>query len=240
VTVDRVRDHEAATARVAEIIAAAVAREPALVLGLPTGRTPLGVYRRLAAAPVDWSRVRTFNLDEFADLPPAHPGSFRAYMDAHFFQPAGLRADAIGFLRGDADDPEAECRRYEAAIAAAGGIGLLFLGLGANGHVAFNEPGETLVAAAHVATLCDETRRANAAAFGGDWRDVPERALTLGMRSLLGAARIVVMASGREKAAAVSATCAGPLTTRCPASWLQVHPDVTLVVDEAAAGIDAG
>jgi glucosamine-6-phosphate deaminase len=235
VIVERVTDHDAAASRVAEIVASAVARQPALVLGLPTGRTPLGVYQRLATADLDWSRVRTFNLDEFAGLAPSHPGSFRTYMDGHFFQPARLRTEAIGFLRGDAADLEAECRRYDAAIEAAGGIGLLFLGLGANGHVAFNEPADALIAGTHVATLLEATRRASADRFGGDWRQVPERALTIGMRHILGAARIVVMATGSGKAAAVAATSTGPLTTRCPSSWLQVHPDVTLLVDEAAA-----
>jgi glucosamine-6-phosphate deaminase len=241
VIVERVPDYDAATRRVTEVIAAAVARTPALVLGLPTGRTPLGVYQRLVRAVVDWSRVRTFNLDEFAGLAPSHPASFRAYMEEHFFQPAGVRRDAIGFLRGDAPDLDAECRRYDDAIDAAGGIGLLVLGLGANGHIAFNEPAETLIARTHVATLLEATRRASADRFDGGWRGVPERALTLGMRAILGAARIVVMATGPAKTAAVAATYAGPLTTQCPASWLQVHPDVTMIVDDAAAaGLGAG
>jgi glucosamine-6-phosphate deaminase len=241
VTVERVADHDAATRRVAEIVVAAVVHTPTLVLGLPTGRTPIGVYRRLASAPVDWSRVRTFNLDEFLGLPSSHPGSFRAYMEEHFFAPVGLRPSAIEFLRGDAPDLEAECRRYDAALAAAGGLGLLLLGVGANGHIAFNEPAATLIAGTHVATLTEATRRASADRFGGDWRQVPPRALTLGMRSLLGAARIVVTATGADKAAVVSAAFAGPLTTSCPASWLQVHPAVTLVVDAAAAAqLDLG
>lgn len=229
-----VDDHDAATARVTALVSAAIRERPSLVLGLPTGRTPLALYAALGAAALDWSGVRTFNLDEFATLAPDHPGSFRAFMDEHLFRHVNLPPAAIGFLRGDAPDSAAECARYEAAIAAAGGVDLLLLGLGGNGHVGFNEPGESLRADTHVVPLHESTRRANAERFGGDWRAVPASALTMGMRQVLSARRVVMMATGASKADAVAAMLDGPLTTRCPASWLQAHPDVTFVLDRAA------
>lgn len=233
-TIDVFPDHATASASVTAEILDTIREQPRAVLGLPTGRTPIDVYAALSTADADWTGVRTFNLDEFAGVPASHPSSFRAYMDAHVFRRVGLRPDAIGFLRGDAPDLAAECARYDAAIDAAGGIDLLVLGLGANGHIGFNEPAETLSAPTFVATLHDDTRRANAHQFDGSWAAVPTQALTIGMRQILSAARIVVLATGSAKSAAVVAMSQGPLTTRCPASWLQTHRDVYVVVDEAA------
>jgi glucosamine-6-phosphate deaminase len=233
-TLHLVDDHDAATARVTALVSSAIRDTPSLVLGLPTGRTPMALYAALAAARLDWSRVRTFNLDEFATLAPEHAGSFRAFMDEHLFRHVNLPPAAIGFLRGDTADSAAECGRYEAAIAAAGGIDLLLVGLGGNGHIGFNEPAESLRADTHVVPLHESTRRANAERFGGDWHAVPASALTMGMRQVLSARRVVMMATGASKADAVAAMLDGPLTTRCPASWLQVHPDVTFVLDRAA------
>lgn len=205
------------------------------VLGLPTGRTPIAMYERLRTAGLDWSRVRTFNLDEFAGLASAHPGSFRRYMDEHLFEAVGLSGERVGFLRGDAADPEAECVRYDRAIEAAGGLDLLICGLGGNGHIGFNEPGPALIGPSHVAVLHDETRAANADRFGGDAALVPSRALTMGMTAILRAQRILVLATGAAKAEAVHAMLRGPLTTAMPASWLQVHPAVDVLLDPAAA-----
>lgn len=229
-------DHLAATARVAAVVMEALGETPSLVLGLPTGRTPVALYAALAAARLDWSQVRTFNLDEFATLGPDDPRSFRAFMDQHLFRHVNLPDASIGFLRGDAADAVAECRRYDRAVALAGGIDLLLLGLGSNGHIGFNEPGETLRADTHVVSLHESTRRANADRFAGDWRQVPGHGLSIGMRHVLSARKVVLMATGATKAAAVGAMRDGPLTTRCPASWLQTHRDVTLVLDQAAAG----
>lgn len=234
-TLHLVADHDAATARVTALMSDAIRQTPSLVLGLPTGRTPLALYHALAATALDWSQVRTFNLDEFATLAPDHPGAFRAFMDAHLFRHVNLPSASIGFLRGDAVDSTAECARYESAIAAVGGLDLLLVGLGTNGHIGFNEPGESLRAETHLVPLHESTRRANADRFGGDWRAVPASALTMGLRQVLSARRVVLMATGVSKAEAVAAMLDGPLTTRCPASWLQAHPDVTFVLDQAAA-----
>ncbi|MGE0811990.1 MAG: glucosamine-6-phosphate deaminase [Vicinamibacterales bacterium] len=235
-TVEVLEDGGAATARAATFIAGRIRGSRDAVIGLPTGRTMVPVYDRLVVEPIDWSGIRTFNVDEFAGTAPDHAGSFRAFMDRHLFSRVPLAPAVIGFPRGDTGDLEAECARYEAAVTAAGGLDLLVLGIGANGHVGFNEPGETLHAATHVAALSEATRRANAELFGGEWRRVPSQALTIGMGHVLRAREILVVATGASKAQAVRAMVRGPLTTRCPASWLQVHGRATVVLDAAAAG----
>lgn len=234
-TLEILSSHDAVTARALSVVSTAVRGASRLTLGLPTGRTPLALYEALVAERLDWTHVRTFNLDEFAGLPPGAPGSFRTFMDARLFSRVNLPVDGIGFLRGDAADEAGECARYDAAMRAAGGLDLLLLGLGANGHIGFNEPGPSLVAPTHAVDLHEETRRANADPFGGDWQRVPTRALTMGMAAVLGARRVVLMATGAGKASAVRAMVEGPLTTACPASWLQTHPNTLVLVDAAAA-----
>lgn len=222
--------------------------KPNLVLGLPTGRTPLGLYRELrerssgslprrsreAKAGIDWSHVRSFNLDEFAGLDPSHPNSYRAFMQSELFDHVSIASANIGFLNGTAADLPAECRRYEDAIESAGGIDLQILGIGANGHIGFNEPAAGLSANTHIAQLQPETRHGNAQRFGGDWTKVPERALSMGMSTILGARHIVLIATGAEKADVVRGMIEGMITTRLPASILQVHHRVTVMVDRAA------
>lgn len=234
-TLEILASHDAVTARALSIVSAAVRSASSLTLGLPTGRTPQALYAGLVAEGLDWSRVRTFNLDEFAGIPSTAPGSFRAFMETHLFSKVNLPAAAVGFLRGDAADEAGECARFDAAMREAGGLDLLLLGLGANGHIGFNEPGPSLVAPTHAVDLHEDTRRANADRFEGDWRRVPVRALTMGMAAVLGARRVVLMATGAGKADAVRAMVEGPLTTTCPASWLQTHPHAIVLVDEAAA-----
>lgn len=232
--------NEAAVARaLARRIAAAVEATPALVLGLPTGRTPLALYRELGAlhaAGFDFSGVTTFNLDEFLGIAPSHPGSYRSFMEEHLFRRVNIPAERHNFLDGAAPDPERECARYERAIAEAGGIDLQIVGIGTNGHIGFNEPARELQARTHRVTLKAETRRSNAALFGGDAAQVPAEALSMGMASILGARAIVLLATGRAKASCVERVVHGPLTTDLPASFLQLHPDVDIMLDEAAGG----
>jgi glucosamine-6-phosphate deaminase len=233
---------EAATA-CATLVADAVREKPSLVLGLPTGRTPLNAYRELVVlhqrGQLDFSRVTTFNLDEFLGIPPDDPGSFRAYMERHLFQHVNLSSERIHFFDGSAERAERECARYDAELAAVGGMDLLLLGIGPNGHVAFNEPGESLQAASHRARLSRETRQAVASFFGDDVAKVPLAALTLGMGALLQARRVIVLAFGVNKAAAVTAMVRGPVTSRWPASFLQLHGNVEVWVDgEAGRGLD--
>ena len=237
-TIDRFDDESALSAALATYVLEQIVVRPSLVLGLPTGRTPLGLYRELRERSrgdrIDWSRVRTFNLDEFAGLQPAHPASYRAYMQAELFDHVSIDPANIGFLDGSAVDRTEECRRYEDAITAAGGIDLQILGIGANGHIGFNEPASGLRAHTHVAELERETREANADRFGGQWRNVPECALSMGMATILNATKIVLIATGAEKAEAVRGMVEGLITTRLPASLLQVHPRVTVMVDRDA------
>lgn len=253
--IERFEDDETLSAALATDVLERILARPSLVLGLPTGRTPLKLYRELrersggpstGSGPsraksrggnkIDWSQVRTFNLDEFAGIDASHPNSYRAFMQTELFEHVSIDPANIGFLNGAAPDLEAECRRYEAAIAAAGGIDLQLLGIGANGHIGFNEPADGLCSHTHVAELEQESREANAQRFGGDWRHVPERALSMGMATILNARDIVLIATGDEKADAVHGMIEGLITTRLPASILQVHPRVTVMLDRAAAG----
>ncbi len=229
----------AAARALAQRIATAVAAKPALVLGLPTGRTPIRMYQELVALAshgrADFSRIRTFNLDEFLGIEPTHPGSYRMFMEDHFFKAARLHADQVNFLNGAAADPDAECARYEAAIADAGGIDLQVLGIGTNGHIGFNEPAPQLQARTHRVRLTPETRRSNAALFGGSPDAVPAEALSMGMATILQARSLVLLATGRSKAGCVERVVNGPITTDLPASFLQLHHDVEIMLDGSAA-----
>ena len=238
-TIHRFDNPDALAAALATRVLDAITANPTLVLGLPTGRTPLAFYRELRQRSQggrrDWSRVRTFNLDEFVGLDQRHPGSYRAFMQAELFDHVSIDAANIGMLNGRAPDLKAECRRYEAAIAAAGGIDLQILGIAANGHIGFNEPADGLCAHTHIADLERNSREANAQLFGGDWTAVPARALSMGMATILSARHIVLMATGATKADAVFGMIEGLITPRLPASFLQVHPRVTVMLDETAA-----
>jgi glucosamine-6-phosphate deaminase len=230
---------ESAARALAGDVAGAVAADPGVVLALPTGRTPIGFYRELAALhrqqAVDFSRVTTFNLDEFVAIAPDDPRSYRAFMQRHLFNHVNVSPMRNHFLNGAAADADAECRRYERAIGRAGGIDLMILGLGGNGHIGFNEPGPFLVARTHRARLAASTRRANRSLFGSH-ANVPREALTVGIATILEARRIVLLATGTAKARCVSRMVGGPVTPRLPASFLQLHPRVELWLDRAAAG----
>ena len=220
-------------------IAAELRENPRLVLGLPTGRTPIRLYRELAAlyahGEVDFSQATTFNLDEFVGIDPSDAGSYRTFMQEHLFAHVNLASERIHFLNGAAPDLDAECRRYEEAITAAGGIDLQLLGIGTNGHIGFNEPARALVARTHRVTLKAETRRSNASLFGGDPERVPHEALSMGMTTILHAARIILIATGKAKARCIDRMASGPITPKLPASFLQLHRKVDLMLDEAAA-----
>jgi glucosamine-6-phosphate deaminase len=232
-------NHDYAVAKaVARRIADLITKTPRVVLGLPTGRTPVGLYRELVslyAHGVDFSQVTTFNLDEFLGIPADHPGSYRSFMELHLFRHVNIRLENRHFLNGSAADPDAECLRYEREIADAGGIDLQILGIGTNGHIGFNEPAPTLVARAHRVVLKPETRRANASLFGGDPARVPGEALTVGMATILHARAIVLLATGRAKAPCIERVVNGPLTPELPASFLQLHDDVDIMLDGPAA-----
>jgi glucosamine-6-phosphate deaminase len=230
-------DAEAAAARVAGIVAATLRARPDAVLGLATGETMRAVYARLVAlhraGTAHFADATTFNLDEYVGVAPDHPASFHSFMRETLFAPLGLDPARTHLPRGDAADPDAEARRYEASIAAAGGIDLQLLGIGRNGHLAFNEPTSSLGSRTRVKTLTETTRTANAPAFAPG--PVPRHAITMGIATILEARACVLLATGAAKAAAVTRMVEGPLGADCPATALQFHPDATVVLDDAAA-----
>jgi glucosamine-6-phosphate deaminase len=232
-------DAQTVARTVAARVVDALDAKPSLVLGLPTGRTPLLLYEELVrlakAGRVDFSAVTTFNLDEFHGVPPSHAGSYRQFMQRHLFDHVNIDPARINFLNGFASDAADECCRYETAIEQAGGLDLLILGIGTNGHIGFNEPGDGLAARTHKVTLKPETRRSNAALFGGDAEAVPREALSMGMGTILDAKSVILMATGEKKASCVAQLVTGPITTHLPASFLQLHGDVEIVLDQAAA-----
>jgi len=222
-----------------KINAFAPSREKPFVLGLPTGSSPLGVYKRLIAAfrdgKVSFSNVVTFNMDEYLGLGADHEQSYRRFMDDNFFSAVDIPRENTHVPDGMTSDPEAECRAYEEAIKAAGGIELFLGGIGNNGHIAFNEPGSSLVSRTRVATLTNDTRKANARFFGGDPAKVPERALTVGIGTVMDAREVLIIVSGRQKAQALQAAVEGAVSQWCPLSCLQTHEKAIIVCDEEAA-----
>ena len=197
------------------------------------------MYRALVRAyeqgRADFSRATTFNLDEFVGLGKGDPGSYRTFMHALLFDRVNLPSARAHMPDGRAPDWRREIVRYEKRIARAGGLDLVVLGVGGNGHLGFNEPGPALDAHTHRVALRPETRRANAHLFGGRWKDVPTHALSMGIGTILTAKHVVLLATGTSKARVVARALTGPVTTRLPASLLQTHPDVVVVLDHDAA-----
>jgi glucosamine-6-phosphate deaminase len=224
---------------VARHVAITLRRQPDLVLGVPAGRTPLRVYAELgrmhAAGAIDFSQATAFAVDEFVGIGRTHPGSFHRFISEHFLAGVNLPADRFYSLNGNAEDLDAECVNYESAVTQAGSVGLQLLGIGANGHVGFNEPATELIADTHRVTLLDATRRANAALFDGDETRVPREALTMGLGTILKAQAVILIATGYEKADGVERMVRGPISTQLPASLLQTHRRVDVYVDHAAA-----
>jgi glucosamine-6-phosphate deaminase len=237
--VDVAATASAAAAALAETIVAALGDTPDLVLGLPTGRTAVPFYAalvaRYAAGDADFSRARTFNLDEFSGIDASDPRSYHAFMTRHLFARVNLRASHTHVPDGAARDWREAARRYEAAIATAGGLEICCVGIGENGHLGFNEPGAHLVAETHRARLASSTRRGNAHLFGGRAAAVPAYGLTMGIGTILRARRVLLLATGSTKAAIVGRALTGAITTRVPASLLQLHPETRVFLDRAAA-----
>ncbi len=223
---------------VADLLAARLRNDPASVLGLATGGTMEAVYARLIAAhragQASFARATSFNLDEYVGLAPDHAGSYWRYMRQHLFDQVDIDPSRAHLPRGDAADPEAEAARYEAAIVAAGDIGFQLLGLGANGHIGFNEPTSSLASLTRIKTLTRSTREANARYYDRP-EDVPHLAITMGIGTIMRAQEVVLLAYGAAKSRAVAALIEGPISAACPASILQMHRRATVVIDEAAA-----
>ena len=220
-------------------IAGLLDANPSLVLGLPTGRTPILLYREVVrmhlTGHADFSHATTFNLDEFLHVDARDAHSYRSFMQRHLFDHVNMVGRRIQFLNGAARDVERECRRYERAIDRAGGVDLQILGLGMNGHIGFNEPARALVARTHATRLKPATRRANASFFDNRVSAVPREALSMGMGTILHAGRIVLLATGATKARCVQRMLEGPVTPKLPGSFLQLHRCAEIWLDRAAA-----
>jgi glucosamine-6-phosphate deaminase len=222
----------------ARLVRLELEKKPNLVLGLPTGGTPLSMYRELIRLHeeegLDFSGVTTFNLDEYAGLGPEHPRSFHRFMHEHFFDRINVKAENINIPDGMASDLEAHCREYEEKIRAAGGIDLQVLGIGRDGHIAFNEPGSSLGSRTRVKTLAEETIQDNSRFFEKK-EDVPVFAVTMGIGTIMEARKIILLGSGTVKADIISRFIEGPITSEVTASVLQMHPDLSVVLDREAA-----
>ena len=230
---------EAGSIIAARIIAKLVRSKPDCVLGLATGSTPLATYRELVRMHredgLDFSKVTTFNLDEYVGLPPEHSQSYHAFMDEHFFRHVNVPRERIHIPDGMARDVPGECAHYEEAIRAAGGIDLQLLGIGSDGHIGFNEPTSSLASRTRIKTLTERTRADNARFFGGDLAQVPFHCITMGVGTIMASREVLMLAFGANKADAVAGAAEGPITAMNPASMLQMHPVARCVVDEAAA-----
>jgi glucosamine-6-phosphate deaminase len=225
---------EAAGELVADSIAALIAEKPDAVLGFATGSTPLPVYRALQLRGLDLSAVRGFALDEYVGLPVGHPESYRAVITREVVEPLGLRPELVRVPGDDGGPLEGAGARYENDIVAAGGVDLQLLGIGRTGHIGFNEPGSSFGSLTRVKTLTRQTREDNARFFDSP-DDVPTHCLTQGLGTILRARHLVLLAFGEGKAPAIAAAVEGPLTASAPGSAVQLHPRVSVVIDEAAA-----
>ena len=229
---------EAASVVAAKIIAQLVRRKPAAVLGLATGSTPLATYRELVRMHredgLDFSRVRTFNLDEYVGLAHEHPQSYHAFMQENLFRHLNVPRENIRIPNGLAADVAAECAAYEEAIRAAGGIDLQVLGIGTDGHIGFNEPSSSLASRTRIKTLTARTRSDNARFFG-TVESVPIHVVTMGVGTIMDARQVLMLAFGSGKAKAIAEAVEGPIMAMNPASILQMHPVAKCLIDEPAA-----
>ena len=231
------KNYEEMSHLAANIIAAQVTLKPDSVLGLATGSSPVGMYKELIArhqaGDLDFSAVKSVNLDEYVGLEPTHDQSFRYFMQDNLFNHVNIDPANTNVPNGMAADPAAECDRYEAVIASMGGVDIQVLGMGHNGHIGFNEPAEAFPLKTNLVDLQESTINANSRFFASR-DDVPKQAITMGIGAIMKAKKILVVVSGEGKADIVAKAFAGPVTPHVPASILQLHPDVVLVGDEAA------
>jgi glucosamine-6-phosphate deaminase len=225
---------EAATKIAARLMARTIREKPTAVLGLATGGTMEPLYRELAAMKLDWSKLATFNLDEYIGISPLHPQSYHSFMCEKLFSKVNINIGNVHIPDGLAKDVPAACRHYEEKISAAGGIDLQLLGIGTDGHIGFNEPSSSLASRTRIKTLTAQTRRDNAAFFGGP-DAVPFHVITMGVGTIMDARQVLLLAFGGKKADAIAAAVEGPITAMNPASILQMHPVAKCIIDEAAA-----
>lgn len=233
----KAKDYNDMSRKAANIVSAQVILKENAVLGLATGSTMIGIYRQLiewfGKEDIDFSQISTVNLDEYVGLSPAHSQSYRRYMDENFFDHINILPENIHLPLGNARDTEIECLRYERRIQELGGIDLQLLGLGHNGHIGFNEPDSAFEQETHCVELSEQTISANARFFENE-KDVPRFAITMGIKSIMQANRILLCVSGEDKADILNRALTGAVTPAVPASILQMHPNLTVVADLGA------
>ena len=232
-----VKNYEEMSKEAAKYIADTIKSNPECVLGLATGDTPIGTYKELVKeyeeGNLDFSRAYSVNLDEYYPITPDNDQSYRYFMNYHLFDKVNIDKKKTFVPDGTATDVEAHCKAYEANIDALGGVDIQILGIGKNGHIGFNEPDDELIRGTHLTALTKSTIEANSRFFASE-EDVPKHALTMGIESVFKAKKILLLVSGAGKAEAVRAMLKGNISTKCPASFLSLHPDVTLICDEDA------
>jgi len=221
----------------ANLIVSLLQSNPKAVLGLATGSSPVGVYARVVEmyekGLVSFSKASSYNLDEYVGLPVDHPQSYRSFMNEHLFNHVDIDLNRTHVPNGNAADLDAECLAYDKMLEEHGPVDLQILGIGSNGHIGFNEPDASLSSGTHVVDLLEETLEANARFFS-TLAEVPRQAVTMGIASILKAKQIVLLVRGEEKAEAIKNAIEGPITTQCPASLLQSHPNVVVLLDKGA------
>jgi len=227
-------DAEAATAVATQMVTRLLQEKPNAVLGLATGSTPLPLYRALTRMKLDWRKVTTFNLDEYVGLPPDHEQSYHSFMWENLFRHVNISRKNVHIPNGMSRDIPQFCAEYEARIRAVGGIDLQVLGIGTDGHIGFNEPTSSLASRTRIKTLTRQTHKDNARFFSSADK-VPHHVITMGLGTIMDARECLLLAFGLKKARAVAAAVEGPLTAINPASILQMHPNVRVCLDNAAA-----
>ncbi|MFD3158052.1 glucosamine-6-phosphate deaminase [Haloimpatiens sp. FM7330] len=233
-----VDNYEEMSKKAASIMASQIILKPESILGLATGSTPLGMYKELIKmyndGEVDFSQVRTFNLDEYYGIRRDNEQSYYYYMDNNFFKYINVKEDNINIPNGTAEDVEQECINYDKRIKESGGIDIQVLGIGVNGHIGFNEPDVNFEAQTHLVKLDKKTIESNARFFNSI-EEVPVKAVSMGMKTIMNSKKIILLANGINKADAIEKTMKGKISPEVPASILQLHNDVTIIVDKAAA-----
>ena len=227
-------DATAVASLAGRFFARAIRTKPSSVLGLATGGTPLPLYRELVAQNLDWSCITTFNLDEYIGVGAEHPQSYHSFMWENLFRHVNIDPSRVHLPDGMAANPEDHCEEYEEKIHTAGGIDLQLLGIGTDGHIGFNEPTSSLASRTRIKTLTARTRQDNARFFGSE-EAVPFHVITMGIGTILDAHRVMLLATGTNKAEAIAEAVEGPITAMNPASALQLHRSAIVCIDEAAA-----
>ena len=231
------KDYAEMSRRAADVFVDYIKANPSGILGLATGSSPEGIYECLIAdnkaGKIDFAGIKTYNLDEYYPIEPTHEQSYRYFMNDKLFDHVNIDKANTYVPDGKCADPDAFCKAYDEQIAAAGGVGIQLLGVGRNGHIGFNEPGDELIGATHLTSLCESTIDANSRFFATR-DDVPRHAITMGMDGILSAECIVLVASGKEKHEAIAALLSGKYTTNTPVTLLRSHKNVYIFCDEAA------